>query len=76
VSNEMRATVRCFGCGAEVPDIEGHPLTVADLLAVREHHRFKDVVREYAEGVWSAWAKHHETIRHWVDDPGSLPRKA
>src|SRR5215813_7857026 len=23
VSNEMRATVRCFGCGVAVPDIEG-----------------------------------------------------
>jgi len=49
---------------------------VADLVAVSEHHRFKDVEREYAEGVWSAWAKHHETIRHWVDDPSSLPLKA
>jgi len=58
------------------PPEAGYPLTVADLVAVSEHHRFKDVEREYAEGVWSAWAKHHETIRHWVDDPGSMPRKA
>jgi hypothetical protein len=41
-------------------------VTVADVLAAPRPAR-AGRVRDWTEGVWAAYADHHERVRHWVD---------
>ena len=52
-----------------------YPVTVVDLVAEVDLDRFRELERRYADGIWEAWSPHHATIRRWVADPPSLPRR-
>lgn len=49
----------------EPPSFAGAPtvLTVASCRTAEEHEQ---AVRQWARGVWTAWAPHHATIRSWA----------
>lgn len=48
-------------------------ITVLDALAVTGPTAHIEMVRRWADSVWSAWSVHHETIRNWV--PASIHPK-
>lgn len=43
-----------------------HVMTVADVLKARSGDEHVRLVRAWAEGVWAAWARHHDTVRRWA----------
>ncbi len=42
------------------------PLTVADVVKAGSVQEHKALVRAWAEGAWTAWSPHHDTIRSWL----------
>lgn len=42
-------------------------MTVADVVKAQSAEEHRDLVWEWARSVWQAWARHHETVRRWVD---------
>lgn len=55
------------------PPPPAYPITIVDLVGAREASTYVTTERRFAEASWAAWSMHHETIRQWLRDPGSLP---
>lgn len=45
-------------------------ITVADVQEAATVEQHTQMVKAWAASVWSAWAKHHQTIRQWAPLPG------
>lgn len=43
-----------------------HAMTVADVLKARSGEEHVRLVRAWAESLWAAWARHHDTVRRWA----------
>jgi len=66
----MRARESCAPFVWLEPPAETGKLTAADLIAADSADEHRQRVRAWARCAWEAWAPHHETVRHWIDQSG------
>jgi Family of unknown function (DUF5946) len=57
-----------------VPEPPLGTLTVGDVMAAGDPAGRASVVWDYVEGVWQAYAAHHDQVRSWTDELGLARR--
>ncbi len=50
------------------PQPQAYGMTIRDIAMVRDADAHAMQVHEWARHVWSAWERHHATMRAWAED--------